>query len=302
MAADLLRWSRRALLLSGLTTATLGMGARMARAVPERAGADRKAPRWAVDYGARSDPALARQYDILVLEPDHARPIEPLRGPGSILLGYVSLGEVEKSRPYFADLLKKGALTEPNPNWPDARMADLRHPAWRETLLGTVIPDILALGYNGIFIDTTDNAEAMEHADPVRKKGMVDAAAALILAIRDRFPAIRIMLNRGYAALPRVVPAIDYLLGEAMASRWNFAKSRYELLSDDDWNWQATRLRDARAANPALLVMTLDYWEPQDVRQVGALYTRERAAGFLPYVSILALDRLVAEPVVGMGG
>lgn len=292
MADHLLRWSRRALLMTGMTTAMVGLGGRVARALPEAAGTA-----WAVDYGPRTDPALARRYAILVLEPDHDRPIEPLRGPGSILLGYVSLGEVENGRPYFADLLAAGALTEPNPNWPDARMADLRHPAWRETLLDTVIPGILARGYNGIFIDTTDNAEAMEQGDPLGKKGMVAAAADLILAIREHFPAIRIMLNRGYAVLPRVATAIDYLLGEAMASRWNFARSAYEPLGDDDWMWQASRLRAAKAANPALLAMTLDYWNPADTRQVAALYARERAAGFLPYVSTLALDHLVAEPV-----
>ena len=52
--------------------------------------------RWGVDYGAATDPSLARQFDLLVLEPHHARPIAPLRGPSSKLLGYVSLGEVEK--------------------------------------------------------------------------------------------------------------------------------------------------------------------------------------------------------------
>lgn len=261
-----------------------------------RAGADVRPWRWAVDYGAYSNPALARRYQLLVLEPDHDRPIAPLRGPDAVLLGYVSLGEVEKNRPYYAELLAAGALTEANPHWPDARMADLRHPAWGKVLLDRVIPGILALGYNGIFIDTTDNAEAMEQADPTGKAGMVDAAAALILAIRARFPDIAIMLNRGYAVLPRVAGAIDHVLGEAMASRWNFARKDYELLVQSDWDWQAGRLRAAQAINPALRVMTLDYWHSADTRQVAALYARERAAGFLPYVSTLSLDHLVDEP------
>lgn len=268
-----------------------GMGGRAAKA-----DGGPKHWRWAVDYGAHSDPVLARDYQLLVLEPDHDRPIAPLRGPDAMLLGYVSLGEVEKNRPYYPDLLAAGALLAANPHWPDARMADLRHPAWGKVLLDRVIPGILALGYNGIFIDTADNAEAMEQADPIGKAGMVDAAATLILAIRARFPGIAIMLNRGYALLPRVAGAIDHVLGEAMASRWNFARKDYELLSQSDWDWQASRLRAARAINPALRVMTLDYWHSADRRQVAALYARERAAGFLPYVSTLALDHLVDEP------
>jgi uncharacterized protein (TIGR01370 family) len=252
--------------------------------------------RWAVDYGAATDPVLARQYEMLVLEPHHQRPIAPLRGEGATLLGYVSLGEVEKRRPYFAGLDAAGALGAANPDWPDARRADLRHPAWTAAVLDRIVPQILNLGYDGIFIDTMDNAEAMERQDPLGAKDMVAAGARLIAAIRARFPAIRIMLNRGYALLDRVAPSIDYVLGESMASRWNFSTKRYDLLSDSDWAWQADRLRAAKAINPAMVVTTLDYWDMADTRQVAALYARERAAGFAPYVSTLALDRLWPEP------
>ncbi|MEG3170269.1 MULTISPECIES: endo alpha-1,4 polygalactosaminidase [Sphingomonas] len=277
----------------GATALTLGVRSRSDAAAKPRANT---ALRWGVDYGATTDPVLARACALLVLEPHHARPIAPLRGRGSILLGYVSFGEVERSRPYFAELEKAGALRAANPNWPDARLADLRHPAWRAAVLDRLVPAILALGYDGIFIDTIDNAEAMERQDPAANTGMVAAGVSLIAAVRARFPKIRIMLNRGYALLPEVAPKIDYLLGEAMASRWNFTTKRYELLSDSDWAWQAGRLRAAQARNPALTLTTLDYWDPADTKQVAGLYARERAAGFSPYVATLALDRLRPEP------
>ncbi len=278
---------RRRLLALGTLGLTLGF----------RAAPDEKPWRWGVDYGAATDPVLARACALLVLEPHHPRPIAPLRGPGSSLLGYVSLGEVERSRPYFAEIDAAGALGVANPAWPDARMADLRHPAWRTTILKRIVPEILALGYDGLFLDTVDNAEAMERADPSANAGMIAAGAALITAIRARFPKIQIMLNRGYAVLSTVAPLIDHVLGEAMGSRWNFAEHRYELLSDADWQWQADRLRSAGKANPRLTLATLDYWDPADTVQVAALYARERAAGFRPYVATLALDRLISEPL-----
>ena len=289
--------ARRTILRQVLAMGAIGLtiGARSRSQATPKPSPD-TALRWGIDYGATTDPALARACALLVLEPHHARPIAPLRGPGSILLGYVSFGEVERSRPYFAALDKAGALNAANPNWPDARLADLRHPAWRAAVLDRLVPAILALGYDGIFIDTMDNAEAMERQDPVANTGMVAAGATLIAAVRARFPKIRIMLNRGYALLPDVAPKIDYLLGEAMASRWNFAAKRYELLGESDWAWQAGRLRAARARNPALALMTLDYWNPADTTQIAALYARERAAGFSPYVATLALDRLMPEP------
>lgn len=281
--------NRRHLLAVGAAGLTLGF-----RAPPDD---PRRDDRWGIDYGPATDPLLARACRLLVLEPHHARPIAPLRGPGATLLGYVSFGEVERGRPYFAELDEAGALGAANPHWPDARTADLRHPAWRAAVVERIVPAVLALGYDGIFIDTMDNAEAMERQNPVANMGMMAAGATLIAAVRARFPAIRIMLNRGYAVLPAVARSIDQVLGEAMASRWNFASQRYELLSDADWRWQAERLRAGRAVNPALDLTTLDYWDPADPVQVAALYARERAAGFRPYVATLALDRLIPEPL-----
>ncbi len=284
--------NRRRLMTLGAGALGTALGLKAAAALPVR---DARGLSWGIDYGPATDPAVARTFDLLVLEPHHPRPIAPLRKAGGTLLGYVSFGEVERSRPYLARLDAAGALGEPNPNWPDARHVDLRNPVWRDAVLDEVVPGILALGYDGIFIDTLDNAEAMEAADARASAGMVAAAAALIAAVRARYPRIRIMLNRGYAAFPLAARSIDYLLGEAMASRWSFANKKYELLSAADWTWQADRLRAARAANPALTLATLDYWDPSDRRGVADLYARERAAGFMPYVATLALDRLLPE-------
>jgi uncharacterized protein (TIGR01370 family) len=251
---------------------------------------------WGIDYGPRTDPELARSYDLLVLEPDHPRPIAPLRGPASRLLGYVSMGEVEHSRQFAPRLQRAGALRSPNPNWPDARYVDLRHPLWKSLLLDRIIPRVLNKGFDGIFLDTMDNAEAMERQDPKGNAGMVAAGVRLIGAIRQRFPQCQIMLNRGYALLPDVATRIDFVLGEAMASRWNFARKSYELVSESDWTWQATRLRAAKRINPSLVLTTLDYWDPADTRTVADLYARARAADFQPYVASLSLNRLMPEP------
>lgn len=279
---------RRDLLALGLTVAGLS--------VSVAAGAERNW-RWAVDYGAHTDPAAARSYDLLVLEPDHARPIAPLRGPDTRLLGYISMGEVHRDRPYVEGLGRQGALRKANPNWPDARLVDLRSAAWQALVLDRLIPDILAKGYDGIFMDTLDNAEAMERQDRKASDGMVAGAVRLVRAIRARFPGMAVMMNRGYALLPDVAGEIDLVLGEAMASRWNFSSRRYEMTSPDDWTWQAERLRAARAVNPSLILTTLDYWDPADKTTIASLYAREREAGFNPYVATLDLNRIYPEPV-----
>ena len=299
MGLTRLHATRRRLLAAGLALGGLGLSA----ARPNGSAAARgttlpvgPALRWGVDYGPAPDPAIAADLDLLVLEPDHGYPLGPLSGPGRSLLAYLSLGEVADQRPYAATLRAQGLLGVRNAHWPDATYIDLRDPRWTALVVDRLIPPLLARGYDGLFFDTLDNAEAMETADPVGAAGMVAAAVRLVRAIRARYPGILLMMNRGYALLPAAAPAIDLLLGEAMASRWNFQRKRYDLLSASDWTWQATRLRAAQAANPALALLTLDYWDMADPASVRALYDRERAAGFAPYVSMLALDRLYREP------
>ena len=251
---------------------------------------------WGIDYSPSTDPATAERFGLLVLEPDFKRPLAPLRAAGTRLIGYISLGEVNMARPFAAALSGAGALRGQNPNWPEARYVDVRHDAWHALVLDRLVPAILAKGFDGIFMDTLDNAEALEHQGPAENKGMIAGAARLVGAIRNRFPGIIIMMNRGYALLPDVVSQIDALLAEAMASRWSFAQKRYEMTSPADWEWQAAKLRQAKKANSALEVMTLDYWDPSDPATVTSLYAKERAAGFQPYVATLALDRLLPEP------
>lgn len=252
--------------------------------------------RWGIDYGPATAPKLAQNYGLLVLEPDHPRLLAPLRRSSAKLLGYISLGEVERSRPFAPRLQAAGALRETNENWRDARLIDLRNDAWKSLVLNELIPGILTKDFDGIFLDTLDNAEFMERNDPKGSAGMVAAAVDLVGAIRARFPLITIMMNRGYALLPATAPKLNLLLGEAMASRWDFQRKVYEFTPTSDWQWQADRLRAAKAANADLTLTTLDYWDPADPTTVASLYARERAAGFFPYVATLALDRLIPEP------
>lgn len=281
-----LAFGRREVLAIALLV--LGLSAR-ARPDPGRQA-------WGIDYGASTDPATAERFGLLVLEPDFDRPLAPLRRSGTRLLGYISLGEVNMARPFAAALNAAEALSGRNPNWPEARYVDLRHEAWHAMVLDKLVPAILAKDFDGIFMDTLDNAEALEREKPSEHRGMVAGAARLVHSIRARFPGITIMMNRSYALLPAVVSQIDAILAEAMASRWSFTEKRYEMTSPEDWEWQAEKLRQAKKANPALALMTLDYWDPADSVTVARLYDRERSAGFQPYVATLALDRLLPEP------
>ena len=275
-----LAWARAALL-----AATAG---------PAAARAGRRDPRLLVYYGSAGQAAIAH-YDIAVLDSAIAADLQASCAPGGLLLGYLSLGEVHGGRDYAPALQREGLLLEPNPNWPEARLLDLRAPRWRERVVEELVPGILARGFGGLFFDTLDNAEALERRDPARFAGMTEGAAELVRAVRRRFPRVPLMLNRGYAVLPRIAGQFDMLLGKSVRATFDAAAGTYRLMPPDGYAWQVEQMRAAQRRDRQLRLFSLDYWDPEDREGCARLYATQRANGFLPYVATFDLTRIVPE-------
>ncbi|GAB4189527.1 MAG: hypothetical protein OHK0024_30010 [Thalassobaculales bacterium] len=251
---------------------------------------------WVVYYADAVPPSALAGYRLAVLDADRHPALAPLKAAGTVTLGYLSLGEVEDHRAHYEAVRDEGLLLLENPVWRGSFMVDLRDPRWTRRVLDDLIPAILARGFDGIFYDTLDNAATLESEDPAAHAGMVAAAVRLVLAIRQRFPRMPVMMNRGYDLLPAALPAIDMLLGESVYGTFDFGTSRYRRTEPADYAWQVEKLRQAKAARPALKVMTLDYWDPRDSAGIARIYALQRGNGFHPYVATIELDRVVPEP------
>ncbi|MGH6983330.1 MAG: endo alpha-1,4 polygalactosaminidase [Stellaceae bacterium] len=272
--------------MSGTPT---GARAALPRGVPRQ-------PRWAICYSDEEPPSAFAGYALVVLDSESHPPLAPLITAGQALLGYISLGEVNDSRPYFAAIKRQGLLIEANPNWPGSFFLDIRLPEWRRRVVEALIPPILAAGFRGLFLDTLDSPLYLEDRSPKTFAGMREAARALIAAIRRAYPHITLMMNRAYALLPNVEVEIDVALGESVRSDYDIASKTYRLVPDDLYRQQVNILRAAQWRRPRLRVFTLDYWDPADVTGLRKIYAAERANGFDPYVATVDLDRLVPEP------
>lgn len=251
--------------------------------------------RFIIYYGREPTEAL-RSADIAVLDAEAPRELLLERPLGSLFLGYVSLAEVNAGRPYFAEIEAAGVLLGRQPAWPDAWFVDMRAEAWRRMILERIVPDILARGFDGIFIDTLDDAEHLEASDGERFGGMVAAAAGLVRDIRKRFPTQPIMINRGYAVLPLIVGQFDMLLGESVRARHEGPVPTYRLLPEQDYAWQRDRMWEARRRQPSLRLFSLDYWDPADGAGIARLYSEQRRNGFVPYVATPDLTRIIPPP------
>lgn len=257
-----------------------------------------RADSWAVYYADKAAPIEFVDYTLVVLDATYHPPLEPLKNMGKRLLGYISLGEVENWRPYFAAVKAEGLTLGENPHWKGSFSVDVRDPRWTARVLDQLIPAILAKGFDGLFFDTLDNPPDLERRDPKRFAGMTKAAAGLVQAIRARHPQATLMLNRAYEILPDVADAIDIALGESVHADWDFEAKRYRLVDDAEYRRQVGLLKQAQARAPRLKVYTLDYWDPTDPAGIARIYAEQRRNGFSPYVATVKLDLLVPEPRV----
>src|SRR5437868_2291463 len=103
----------------------------LASITPVRAVANKLDPataRFAVYYGSAEVPGLFDR-ELVVLDAAAHPQLPPRNAPGyeqRRVLGYLSLGEIDKSRPYFDAMRRAGVLLGKVPAWPNARYVDLR--------------------------------------------------------------------------------------------------------------------------------------------------------------------------------
>ena len=259
-------------------------------------GASALAGVWAVYYEREAPVQSFKDFDFVVLDSDFHPPLRPLLEQGKLLFGYLSLCEVRRDQRHFEGLKSKGVLVGENPFWEGNHYIDIRDPDWAVHVIEELIPAILQKGFGGLFLDTLDDAPHLERTDPGRFKGMTQAAADLVRAIRRHYPSTKIMLNRAYEILPQVEDEIDFLLGESVYSDYDFEKKSYGRVEEGLYRRQVRILQEAKNRRPELRVFTLDYWAAEDSDGIAAIYRTQRANGFEPYVATILLDQLIAEP------
>lgn len=278
----------------------LGLGAAAATfSVWPAAARPRRLPdnaSWAVFYGAHAPTEAFTGFNVVVLDPGFTGPLTPIMENGATLLGYVSLGEITEANPRFAEMQRAGVVLRENANWSGAHAVDMRRSAWTRYILRDLLPNVLAKGFHGIFIDTLDTPAHLEETDPVAHQGMIQAAARLVRAIRREHPDIPIMLNRGYAVLPEVVQAIDAVLAESLITTYDFQSQTYKWVDAETVAQQMLLLEPARTAARPIPIFSLDYWHSTDPVTLAQIYEQERAMGHAPYVATILLDQLVPEP------
>ena len=249
---------------------------------------------WAVYYDDKLPAKEFKSLDLVVFDRRHHPKLDALKGH-TIVLAYVSMGEVYDDVPEKAQLEKENVLLSQHNVW-KSHAVDITSPLWRKLVLGYV-DDAAQKGFDGVMLDTIDSPLYWaETQAPERRDAMREAAVALVNAIHASHPTMKLMVNRGFAVLPMIAPVIDYALAESIMTNTDVSAGQFVLFPPHTYSEVADQLHRVAMVNPQLQIFTLDYWNQDDVNGLARIYEAQRAEGFIPYVTTPDLTNYTPEP------
>ncbi len=247
----------------------------------------RAEPAVALHYGAQVPLADLKVFDIAVIEPGHGQdPVRYRNTTGSELYAYVSVAEVQSSRPYYPDIPAAWKLAR-NGAW-DSEVIDQTPAQWPEFFATRVIAPLWQQGYRGFFLDTMDSYRlANQFDEAAQQAGLV----RVIETLHSRFPGIQLIQNRGFEIVERVRDKIRMVAAESLYKGWNASARRYEDVPPADREWLLGQLRTVRERYQ-LPVLAIDYVPPHDREQARQTAQRIKELGFIPWVTDSAMHTM----------
>ena len=207
----------------------------------------------------------ARDAQMVVLAGDPRVPLGDLPRD-TIRLGYLSVGEAGAHREDWQLLRDRSFVVEPNPDWPENSRVDLRDRRWQQILLGQDVPRLLALGFDGVMLDTIDTAPYLEDRDPARFAGSREALRAWLRLLREAFPRAVVVAN-GALALPDAAPYVDGFVVEGVFATYDFSRRLYRATTEPERQWKLAQIDRAQKVAPRP-VFTIEYADFGDLALV----------------------------------
>ena len=245
------------------------------------------APAVAFYYGASPPLPELAAFDAVVLEPAQL-PAAPPPSASTLWFAYVSVGEAVKSRPWFAELPAAWQIGR-NPAF-DSVVIDQAQAEWPAFFAERVLRPLWDRGWRAFFLDTLDSYQLVAKT-PEERARQEAGLVALVRAVRARFPGVQLFFNRGFEILPQVHGEAWGVAAESLYRAYDHGKQQYVEVGAADRAWLSGQLRRVRDEYK-LHAVAIDYVAPAERELARATARRIAADGFIPWVSVPALDQL----------
>lgn len=245
-------------------------------------------PSTAFFYGKPVPVEFLTDFEQVVVEPDNIDDIQPFIDKGVSLFAYLSIGEINPSRSWFSEIPEHWLLGK-NAGW-GSRIVDLSNKEWQAHLINKQMMPLWEQGYKGFFLDTLDSYQLISK-DTTQWLIQQQALTDLVRTIHDRFPGVKLILNRGFELLPEIAGYAVALAAESLFQRWNATSKSYSEVPPDDHNWLLDRLKQAHDQY-GLQIIVIDYVSPTQGELAKDIAKKISALGFTPWVSNPSMDML----------
>jgi endo-alpha-1,4-polygalactosaminidase (GH114 family) len=226
-----------------------------------------------------------RGYDLITVDGQVAtrHEVARLRRGGRVVLGYVSVGTIERGRPWF-----RAARPYRLDLWDDwgEWYADVARRGFRRLIERRVAPALLAKGFDGLFLDNVDMVET--HAR--RTHGMRMLVRALAHRVHARGGLL--FAQNGESSIDPLLPVLDGWNREDVSFTYDFDHHAYVPAEGTRGAQRALR----RIARHGLLVTATDYVRAGDSAARDEAIANACAAGAAPFVSDIQLTRVDQPP------
>ncbi len=263
-----------------------------------------KAKNFVCYYGKQKVDSL-RKFDIAIIESRNyaAAEIEQIKSKGTIVIGYISIGEDIELRKgtgrgpggnasYYIDM-NGDNVPDQNPTW-KSYYVDAGDLTWQNWIIKKQMHEVLEeKGCQGIFMDTMDSAEIF----PSIREGMIQ----LIRRMQQAYPTAFLVANRGLIILEPVAPYISGFMYEAFSmADYDWQKKEYlpqTLFQRTETAYKAVKLINRIREKYNFLVFALDYAKPTDLNKIQEYYNRAWSYNFLPYVATIELNQVFIHKI-----
>lgn len=191
-------------------------------------------------------------------------------GDDKILLSYMSIGEAEPYRSYWDESWERrppGWLGETNPEWTDNIKVRYWDPAWQEIVFAYV-ERIIALGFDGLYLDIVDAYEHWEAVAPGRGIDYRAEMADFVAAVRAHADAALAAEGRGGKAVivgqnglelteeAAYLAAVDGVAKEDLRFSYDYgAPEEFAPVRDGDYRYDLALLEAVEAAGKTAFVV-----------------------------------------------
>lgn len=240
--------------------------------------------KWLCYYGNDTVVEKLNEYDLVILEPDNIKDASKIKS--EYKLAYLSVGEINKSRFYYEFFKDRKWLGAENPNWPGSFKANIRNTEWRNYIVERIIPNIVGRGYNGIFLDTVN--EAVSDTDGIYTVESGKQYIELLKKIRKAYPRLFILQNSGIETLKEAANQIDGILFEDLFTNYDFSKKIYKIETNDFLLNKINEIK--KVFNKPIFV--IDYCESSDLEMRGKLRKKAENTNVYYYLAEIELDKI----------